>query len=58
MQVAHEIVALYTLRKDKVGGDTRRASSRSFSAELVAHIITAKGGIRMVKKVEILHEDG
>ena len=58
-QVPHaeavELVALHMLRDDiELGGGKK---TRNFSAQLLAHIISAKGGTRQVKPIQTLQAD-
>ena len=52
---AMQLVALHMLREDITMGGGKK--QRNFSAELLAHIISAKGGPRTVKKVTTLQAD-
>ena len=45
------------MREDMKMGGGRKQKQRHFSAELLAHIISAKGGPRTVKKIETLQAD-
>ena len=55
---AAKLVAIFMLREDiAMGGGKLGNVTRHFSAELLAHLISAMGGPRTVKKIETLQAD-